>query len=186
MHRFCILSLYLWYILSYILYLYLLMYTFEVCSFKDSHVFRCHWFSFVSCKNACRRCDIPIGANIVYWNKKKVWERGKKINKICQSKHRGRGSFLSLLLPQMLSLSLLLLLSLNDSDMNIFSQECSDRRCVCVRSCMRVCLWYDRGPLSNCSSLLRLVDFFTSSGSWVHLQEQNCYLQMWPLHLENH
>lgn len=42
---------------------------------------------------------------------------------------------------------------------------------------------YDEEPKWNHSSLLRL---FTSSGSWVHLQEQNYYLQMWPLQLKSH
>lgn len=53
-------------------------------------------------------------------------------NKLCQSSQRRRSSYLSLQSPQMLSISLLLLLSLNDSDIHIFSHECSDSVYVCL------------------------------------------------------
>lgn len=122
---------------------------------------------------------LPIHANRAYLK----WHTERN-NKMCQSVRGGRSSYLSSQPPQMLSLSLLLPLSLNDSDIQIFAQECSDSWCVCVRACMRVCISYDKKPAWNRSLLLRLVDF--SLGSWVHLLEQNCYLQMWPLQLKNY
>lgn len=68
-----------------------------------------------------------------------VWDRN---NKMCQSLHGGKGSFLSSQPPQMLSLCLLMLL--NDSNIQIFIQVsgswCSACGCSCMQAKLNVCI----------------------------------------------